>query len=188
MASKPSREQAEEAVRILIAWAGDDPKRPELLETPSRVVASYAEFFSGYNKDYKQEAGKVFPNKDNYEEMIILRDIIFESYCEHHLVPIIGKAHIAYIPDKKIIGLSKLARIIDIFAKRLQIQERLTVEVANAINQVTEAKAVAVLIESSHQCLTTRGAYKPGSSMITTHMIGAFKESKMRAEFYSQIK
>lgn len=188
MSSKPSREQAEEAVKTLIAWAGDDPQRVELLDTPSRVIDSYSEFFSGYMKNLEEEAGKIFPNNDNYNEMIILRDIILESYCEHHLVPIIGKVHIAYIPDKKIIGLSKLARIADIFAKRLQIQERLCVEIANAINKMTEAKGVGVVIESSHQCLTTRGAYKPGSVMITSHMIGFFKEEKTRKEFYSQIK
>jgi GTP cyclohydrolase IA len=186
--NRPTREEAEEAVRTLIAWAGDDPDRVELLETPKRVVASYEEFFSGYNKNIAQEAGKVFPNTNGYDEMIILKDIILESYCEHHMVPIIGKAHIAYIPDEKIIGLSKLARITDCYAKRLQIQERLVIEIANAIDEITQGLGVAVMIESSHQCLSTRGAYKPGSLMVTYHMMGVFKEERFRKEFFEQIK
>ncbi len=183
MSFKPTREEAEQAVRTLIAWAGDDPNREELLETPKRVVDSYAEFFSGYHENLNKKIDKTFDNIDGYDDMIILREIAFESHCEHHMVPIIGKAKVAYIPDKKIIGLSKMARIVDVFSKRLQIQERLVVEIANCLNQIVAPKGVGVMLESSHQCLSTRGAYKPGSSMRTMHMIGCFKEDKIRKEF-----
>lgn len=183
MNNKPSRKEAEQAVRTLIAWAGDNPDREELLETPGRVVESYSEFFSGYNQVIDNKISKTFNNSSGYDDMIILREISLESYCEHHLVPIIGKACIAYIPNKKIIGLSKIARIVDIFSKRLQIQERLVVEIANCIEKITDPKGVGVIIESSHQCLTTRGAYKPGSLMRTSHMIGCFKEQEIRKEF-----
>lgn len=183
MNNKPTREEAEEAVRTLISWAGDDPSREELLDTPKRVVNSYNEFFSGYNIDIDAENYKTFNNTHDYDDMIILRDIRLESHCEHHMVPIIGRATIAYIPDKKIIGLSKLARIVDAFSKRLQIQERLVIEIADCLNKITEAKGVGVVIESSHQCLSTRGAYKTDSLMQTAHMLGCFKDSKTRREF-----
>jgi len=187
MTIKPTKEEAKQAVRTLIAWAGDNPDRPELLETPDRVVNSYNEFFSGYNKIIDKELGKTFENSSNYDEMIILREISLESYCEHHMLPIIGKATVAYIPDKKIIGLSKIARIVDIFAKRLQIQERLVVEIADCLNQVIKPKGVGVIIESSHLCLNIRGAYKPDSLMRTSHMIGCFKQENFRKEFLSAI-
>lgn len=183
MSSKPTREEAEKAVRTLIAWAGDNPERKELLDTPKRVVNAYNEFFSGYNVQINEKDYKTFDNSDNYDEMVVLRNIEFESHCEHHMVPIIGKAMIAYIPNKKIIGLSKIARIVDVFAKRLQIQERLVMEIAEALNSLLSPKGVGVFIESSHKCLTTRGAYKPDSLMQTTHMMGSFKEGHIRREF-----
>ncbi len=181
---KPSREQAEEAVRTLIAWAGDDPKRKELLNTPRRVVDSYAELFSGYNIIINDQDYTTFPNQKGYDDMVVLREVALESHCEHHMVPITGKATIAYIPDKKIIGLSKIARIVDVFSKRLQIQERLVIEIAECIDKLLKPKGVGVFIESSHQCLTMRGAYKPGSLMQTSHMIGCFKEREIRKEFF----
>jgi GTP cyclohydrolase IA len=187
MNNKPTREEAENAVRTLISWAGDDPTRKEIKDTPKRVVDSYNEFFSGYHQTVDKKIGKTFENSNGYDDMIMLRDIILESHCEHHMVPITGKAMIAYIPDKKIIGLSKIARIVDMFSKRLQIQERLVMEIANCLNAITEAKGVGVIIESSHQCLSTRGAYKPGSLMRTSYMIGSFKEDSIRKEFLDSL-
>ena len=183
MTIKPTREQAEEAVRTLIAWAGDNPNRKELLETPRRVVDSYLELFSGYSINIDEQEYKTFDNDNNYDDMIVLREIELQSHCEHHMVPIIGKVTIAYIPDQKIIGLSKIARIVDVFAKRLQIQERLVMEIAQCLNQLLKPKGVAVFIESSHKCLTIRGAYKPGSLMQTYHMLGVFKEENKRRDF-----
>jgi GTP cyclohydrolase I len=188
MSLKPSKEEAENAVRTLIAWAGDNPNRKELLETPRRVVEAYQEFFNGYNIDIRTKEYKTFPNDAHYDEMVVLQGINLESHCEHHMVPIIGKATIAYIPNKKIIGLSKIARIIDVFAKRLQIQERLVMEIAQGLDELLEPKGVGVYIESSHQCLTMRGAYKPGSIMQTTHMMGCFKEDKFRNEFFAIVR
>ncbi len=184
MTIKPTREQAEEAVRTLIAWAGDNPNRKELLETPRRVVDSYLELFSGYSININEQEYKTFDNDNNYDDMIVLREIELQSHCEHHMVPIIGKVTIAYIPDQKIIGLSKIARIVDVFAKRLQIQERLVMEIAQCLNQLLKPKGVAVFIESSHKCLTMRGAYKPGSLMQTYHMLGCFKEENKRRDFF----
>ena len=181
--NKPTREKAEEAVRTLISWAGDDPTRKELLETPRRVLDAYTEFFSGYNTKIDDNIDKTFDNSMEYDEMVILRDIQFESHCEHHMVPIIGKATIAYIPDKKIIGISKIARIVDVFAKRLQIQERLSKEIAETLNKILGPKGVGIIVESAHHCLTTRGVYKPGALMQTSHMIGCFKELKILEEF-----
>lgn len=181
---KPTREQAEEAVRTLISWAGDDPKRKELLETPRRVVDSYLELFSGYDVKIDEQGYKTFDNEKGYNEMVVLREIDLDSHCEHHMVPIRGKATIAYIPDHKIIGLSKIARIVDVFSKRLQIQERLVIEIAQCLDKLLSPKGVGVFIESSHQCLTMRGAYKPGSLMQTSHMIGCFKEENTRREFF----
>ncbi len=187
MNKRPTREEAENAVRTLIAWAGDNPERKELIETPKRVVNAYEELFIGYKQTITQEVGKSFENNNDYDDMIIVREIIFESHCEHHMVPIIGKAHVAYIPDQKILGLSKIARIVDILSKRLQIQERLTLEIAKSIDEIVKPKGVGVVIESSHQCLTMRGAYKPGSLMRTLHMVGCFKEDNIRKDFLSQI-
>lgn len=184
---KPTREEAENAVRVLIAWAGDNPKRAELIETPRRVVDAYQDFFSGYEQKLEGSTIKSFDNLHGYDEMIILRDIAIESHCEHHMVPIIGKATVAYIPSQRVIGLSKIARIVDIYAKRLQIQERLVMEIANALNEVIGPKGVAVVIESNHHCLSTRGAYKPGSLMQTSHMTGCFKQENIRQEFWGRI-
>lgn len=187
MQKKVTQAEAEEAVRTLISWAGDDPSREELIDTPRRVAKSYKEFFGGYDANIAASHYKTFPNKDHYDEMIILKDIRIESHCEHHMVPIIGKVFVAYIPDKKIIGLSKIPRVIDIFAKRLQIQERLVIEIAQKLNEIIEPKGIGVIIESSHQCLTTRGAYKPESLMQTTHLIGCFKEERVRKEFFEAV-
>ena len=184
MTNKPSRDEAENAVRTLIAWAGDNPEREELLETPKRVVKAYEEFFSGYNKKIDQSISKLFPNKYEYDEMILLKDIEFESFCEHHMAPIIGKALVAYIPNEHVIGLSKLARIVDIFAKRLQIQERLTSEIAKELEKVLNPKGVGVIIESSHHCLTTRGAHKRNSKMVTSSLLGCFKDNNIRQELW----
>jgi len=180
---KPSRDQAEEAVRTLIRWAGDNPARDGLQDTPRRVIDSYQELFSGYTMSLDSKICKTFPNFSAYEDMIMLKNIRLESCCEHHMSPIIGAVTIAYIPDDKIIGLSKLARIVDYHAKRLQIQERLTIEIAKTLNEIVDPCGVGVVIESSHHCMTTRGVHKPGSLMRTSHMIGCFKEKEVRKEF-----
>lgn len=186
MSKKPTRDEAENAVRTLIAWAGDDPAREELLDTPKRVVKAYEEFFSGYEKKIDDSIAKLFENNYQYDEMIVLKDIDFESFCEHHMVPIVGRVFIGYIPDKKIIGLSKLARIVDVFAKRLQIQERLTMEISKSLQEVLKPKGVGVIVESVHHCLTTRGAHKLNSKMITSYMTGCFKENNIRQEFWGK--
>jgi GTP cyclohydrolase IA len=189
MSKKPSQEEAEQAVRTLIKWAGDNPDRKEIIDTPARVVKSYKEFFSGYEKDDQYiKTFKVFENNSNYDEMILLHNIRMESVCEHHMVPIIGYVSVAYYPDKKIIGLSKLARIVDICSKKLQLQERLTVEIAQKIELVTEPLGVAVFINSSHQCMTTRGVHKTDASMQTTYMTGKFKQQEYKQEFLNNIK
>lgn len=181
---KPSREQAEQAVRTLLAWAGDDPSREGLLDTPARVVRSYEEYFCGYHKDPKAILSKTFEDVQNYDEMVILKDIHFESFCEHHLAPIIGKVHLAYLPNQRVVGISKLARLVDVFAKRLQIQEVMTVQIANTINEVLQPKGVAVVIDALHQCMTTRGVHKVGTSTVTSRMLGKFREdTKTRNEF-----
>jgi GTP cyclohydrolase IA len=185
---KPSREEAEEAVRTLIRWAGDDHTREGLLGTPDRVVRSYEEFFIGYDADPEEILKRTFEETDGYDEMVILRDIRFESHCEHHMVPILGKAHIAYMPKKRVVGISKLARIVEAYAKRLQIQEKMTAQIANVIQDVLEPNGVAVVIEAQHQCMTTRGVYKPGVTMVTSRMLGAFRENlATRKEFLSMI-
>ncbi len=174
--AKPSREEAEEAVRTLIKWAGDDPTREGLVGTPDRVVRSYEEFFAGYDQDPEEILKRTFEETDGYDEMVVLRDIRFESHCEHHMVPILGKAHIAYMPKKRVVGISKLARIIEVYAKRLQIQEKMTAQVANVIQDVLDPLGVAIVIEAQHQCMTTRGVYKPGVTMVTSRMLGAFRK------------
>ena len=173
--NKPSRKQAEEAVKILIKWAGDNPEREGLLETPKRVVNSYKEFFSGYDSKPEQILSKTFDEVEGYDEMVIVRDISIESHCEHHMVPFIGIAHIGYIPNKRIVGISKLARIADVFAKRLQTQEIMTAQIADTINEVLKPKGVAVVIDAQHQCMTTRGTHKTESSTITSRMLGLFR-------------
>jgi GTP cyclohydrolase I len=183
---RPTRQEAEEAVRTLIRWAGDNPEREGLLETPKRVTKAYAEFFAGYQENPEQILSRTFDEVEGYDEIVLLRDIRFESHCEHHLVPIIGKAHIAYLPAAKVVGISKLARLVDAFAKRLQIQEKLTVQIAQTLQQALKPKGVAVVIESDHACMTTRGVHKPGVKMITSRMMGVFRtDLEKRKEFYT---
>jgi GTP cyclohydrolase I len=187
-ASRPSRAEAEEAVRTLVRWAGDDPSREGLRETPARVVRAFDEFFAGYAIDPAQLLARTFEEVDGYDEMVLLRDIRFESYCEHHMVPIVGKVHIAYLPRHRVVGISKLARVIEVFAKRLQIQEKMTAQIANTIDEVLQPEGVAVVIEGEHQCMTTRGVHKPGVGMITSRMLGAFRDNPpTRQEFLSLI-
>ena len=184
-----SDKQAMEAVKTLISWIGDDPNREGLLETPKRVINAYKEFFSGYNIDAKDVLGKVFEEVGNYDEMVIVRDIRLESHCEHHMVPIIGKIHIGYLPNKKVVGISKLARLAYIYAKRLQTQETMTAQIAHDLQNILEPKGVAILCDAAHQCMTTRGVHKINSSTITIQMTGIFKEdSQKREEFLQLIK
>lgn len=186
---RPTREEAEAAVRTLLLWAGDDPDREGLVDTPARVVRAYEEFFSGYAVDPVEMLARSFEETDGYDEMVVLRDIRLESHCEHHMVPIIGKAHIAYLPAGRVVGISKLARVLEAYAKRLQIQEKLTAQVANVINDVLKPKGVAVVIEAAHQCMTTRGIHKPGVSMVTSRMLGAFRDNpETRREFLAMIQ
>jgi GTP cyclohydrolase I len=181
---KPSRAQAEEAVRTLLRWAGDDPTREGLLGTPDRVARAYEEFFSGYDVDPVDFLKRTFEEIDGYDELIVLRDIRFESHCEHHLAPIIGRAHIGYLPNKRVVGISKLARVLEAYARRLQIQEKLTSQVANTIQEVLQPRGVGVIIDAAHQCMTTRGVHKPGMSMITSRMLGSFRsDPSTRREF-----
>ena len=187
--SGPSRKQAEEAVRTLIQWAGDNPDREGLVDTPARFVRAWDEYFSGYNEDPVDVLERTFQETGGYDEMVVLRDIQFFSHCEHHVVPIIGKVHVAYLPSSRVIGISKLARVVEIFARRLQIQEKLTAEIAKTIDEVLEPKGVGVVVQAQHQCMTTRGIKKSGVSMITSHMLGAFRDdSKTRREFLSFIE
>jgi len=181
---QPTREQAKNAVKTLLLWAGDNPDREGLKGTPDRLIDSYQEYFSGYKKDPKDFLSRTFRETEGYDEMIALTDITFESHCEHHIAPIIGKAHIGYIPKTKVVGISKIARVVEVFAKRLQIQEKLTTQIANAINEVLNPKGVGVIIEASHQCMTTRGIHKTGVLMVTSKMTGIFKENaSTRKEF-----
>jgi len=184
----PSRREAESAVRTLIEWAGEDPDREGLVGTPERVVRAYEEFFAGYNEDPVALLGKTFENTSAYEEMIVLRDIRLESHCEHHLVPILGKAHIGYLPSNRVVGISKLVRLVEVFAKRMQIQETLTAQIANTLSEVLKPRGVGVVIEAAHQCMTTRGVRKPGVSMVSSSMLGSFREDPVtRKEFLSMI-
>ena len=186
--TQPSRKQAEEAVKTLIQWAGDNPDREGLIETPKRVVNAYKEFFGGYDSDPEQVLSKTFDEVEGYDEMVIVRDIAIESHCEHHMVPFVGIAHIGYIPNKRIVGISKLARIADVFAKRLQTQETMTAQIADTINEVLKPKGVAVVIDAQHQCMTTRGTHKSESSTITSRMLGLFRtNSNTRNEFMNLI-
>jgi GTP cyclohydrolase I len=184
----PSRAEAEAAVRVLLRWAGDDPDREGLLDTPARVVKSYEEFFAGYQQDPKALLQRTFEETGGYDELIVLRDIRFESHCEHHMVPIIGVAHIGYLPQNRVIGISKLARVIEAFSKRLQIQEKLTAQIANIIDEVLKPRGVAVIIEARHQCMTTRGVHKPDATLVTSRMLGELRENaSTRREFLSII-
>src|SRR3984893_13450659 len=176
---RPTREEAGGAVRTLICWAGADPAREGLLGPPDRIVRSYREFFSGYDEDPIALLQRTFEETNGYDEIVALRDIRFESHCEHHIAPIIGKVHVAYLPDKRVVGISKLARLVDVFAKRLQIQEKMTAQIANTLDDVLQPKGVAVVIEAAHQCMTTRGVHKPGVTMVTSRMLGAFRDDPL---------
>ena len=186
--TKPSQDEAIEAVKTLIRWAGDNPQREGLSETPKRVIKSYKDFFSGYELDAREILSKQFKEVDGYDEMIILKNIRLESHCEHHMVPFIGNAHVGYLPRKKVVGLSKLARLVEVFAKRLQIQEKLTAQIANAIDEVLQPKGVGVIIEASHLCVSTRGIHKHESKMVTSRMLGSFRNDQAtRKEFLDLI-
>ncbi len=186
---RPSREQAESAVRTLLRWAGDDPNREGLRDTPARVALAYDDWFSGYADDPVTFLQRTFEEVEGYDEMVVLRDIRFESHCEHHLAPIIGRAHVGYLPVRKVVGISKLARVVDAYARRLQVQEKMNAQIANCIQQVLEPKGVAVVIEAAHQCMTTRGVHKPGVTMVTSTMLGAFREdARTRREFLTMIR
>ena len=182
--TKISENQALEAVKTLIRWTGDNPEREGLKETPKRVIRSYKDFFSGYNSDPREILSKKFKEVEGYDEIIILKNIRLESHCEHHMVPFIGTAHVGYLPRNKVVGLSKLARLVEAFAKRLQIQEKLTAQIANAIDEVLQPKGVGVIIEASHLCVATRGIHKPDSKMVTSRMLGSFRNDQAtRKEF-----
>ena len=185
---RPSREDAEAAVRTLLRWACDDPTREGLVDTPARVVRSYEDFFAGYHVDPVAVLERTFDEVEGYDEIVLLRDIRIESYCEHHMVPIVGRAHVAYLPHRRVVGISKLARVVDAYAKRLQIQEKLTAQIANTINDVLQPRGTAVIIEASHQCMTTRGVHKPGTSMVTSRMLGAFRhDAATRRELLAMV-
>ena len=186
--ARPTQDEAEAAVRVLLRWAGDNPEREGLRDTPARVARSYGELFAGYAIDPVALLERTFEEVEGYDEIVLLRDIRLESYCEHHMVPIIGRAHVAYLPARRVVGISKLARVVDAYAKRLQIQEKLTVQIANTINDVLQPRGVAVVIEAGHQCMSTRGVHKPGVSMVTSRMLGAFRENPdTRRELLSMI-
>lgn len=186
--TRPTLDEAKEAVRTLLRWAGDDPDREGLLETPERVARAYGEWFAGYAEDPETILSKTFEETDGYDEMVILRNIRFESHCEHHIAPIIGRAHVAYLPAKRVVGISKLARVVEVYARRLQIQEKMTAQIANAVNSVLRPEGVGVVIEASHGCMTTRGVHNTGSIMVTSQMIGAFRSNDAtRREFLSAI-
>ena len=185
---RPSVEEALEAVRTLIRWAGDNPDREGLLETPDRVVRAYGEWFSGYDEDPVEVLSKTFEETNGYDEMVVLRNMRFTSFCEHHMAPIIGKAHVGYLPARRVVGISKLARLVDVYARRLQIQEKMTAQIADTISEILEPKGVGVVIEAAHQCMTTRGVDKPGSTLTTSRMTGAFRTNpSTRREFLSMI-
>jgi GTP cyclohydrolase I len=173
---RPSREEAEAAVRTLIAWAGDDPKRDGLIDTPRRVVEAYEEFYAGYRQKAGEQLDRTFEDIDRYDDIVLVRDIPFSSHCEHHMVPFVGKAHVAYFPTDKVVGLSKLARVVDVFARRLQSQERLTSEIVAAVDEALKPRGVAVMIEAEHQCMTLRGVQKHGASTVTTQFTGIFRD------------
>jgi GTP cyclohydrolase IA len=182
--NRPTRAEAEAAVKTLLRWAGDDPAREGLRDTPARVARAYEEWFSGYDEDPDEYLRRTFEEVEGYDDMIVLKDIRFESHCEHHLAPIIGKVHIGYLPDNKVVGISKLARVVEVFAKRLQVQETMNAQIAGCIQRVLEPKGVAVVIEATHQCMTTRGIHKPGVVMVTSTVHGLFRTNpSTRREF-----
>lgn len=182
--TRPDRAAAEQAVHTLLSWAGDDPRREGLRETPARVARAFEDWFAGYADDPEAYLSRTFEEVAGYDELIVLRDIEFESHCEHHLAPIIGRAHVGYLPDSKVVGISKLARVVDSYARRLQVQEKLTAQIAGCIQQVLKPRGVGVVIEAVHQCMTTRGVHKRGVSMITSTLLGSFREDpRTRDEF-----
>lgn len=185
---RPSRKEAEKAVETLLRWAGEDPQREGLVDTPRRVASAYEDWFGGYREDPVRFLKRTFEEVEGYDEMIVLRDITFESHCEHHMAPIIGVAHVGYLPSNKVVGISKLARVVDAFARRFQVQEKLTAQIANCIEDVLKPRGVGVVIDASHQCMTTRGIHKSGVSMVTSQMLGAFrKDARTRSEFLTMI-
>jgi GTP cyclohydrolase IA len=185
---RPSRDEAEAAVRTLIRWAGDDPDREGLLATPSRVVRAYEEWFAGYKDHPRDYLKRTFEETGGYDEVVVLRDIRFESHCEHHMAPIIGRVHIGYLPRNRVVGISKLARLIDVYARRLQIQEKMTAEIAACVDEVLKPHGVAVVAEATHQCMTTRGIHKSGVTMVTSRMLGVFRDhAETRHEFLTAI-
>ena len=185
---RPSRDEAEAAVRTLLQWAGDDPTREGLVDTPKRVTKAFEDWFSGYDQDPEAYLSRTFEEVAGYDDMVILKDIRFESHCEHHLAPIIGRAHVGYLPTSRVVGISKLARVVEAFARRLQWQEKMNAQIAHCIQKVLQPKGVAVVIEAAHQCMTTRGVHKTGVTMVTSSMLGAFREnSDTRREFLNII-
>ncbi len=185
---RPSRAEAEAAVETLLRWTGDDPLREGLRDTPARVARAFEDWFSGYATDPEDYLKRTFEEVEGYDEMVVLRGIRFESHCEHHLAPIIGHAHVGYLPSNRVVGISKLARVVDGYARRLQVQEKMTAQIANCIQRVLAPRGVAVVVEAAHQCMTTRGVHKPGVSMLTSAMLGAFREDPMsRREFLAAI-
>jgi len=186
---KPSRQQAEDAVRTLLLWAGEDTRREGLVDTPKRVALAYEDWFSGYKINPVEYLQRTFEEVDGYDEMIVLRDIEFESHCEHHMAPIIGRAHIGYLPNHKVVGISKLARVVEAFARRFQVQEKMTAQIANCVQDVLQPKGVGIVIEATHQCMTTRGIHKSAVSMVTSQMLGTFrKDARTRDEFLRMIE
>jgi GTP cyclohydrolase I len=188
LGARPSRGKAEQAVRTLLLWAGDDPAREGLRETPARVARAFEDWFAGYAMDPEEYLARTFEEVEGYDDMVVLRDIRFESHCEHHLAPIIGRVHVGYLPTNKVVGISKLARVVEAYAKRLQVQEKMNAQIARCIQKVLEPKGVAVVIQAEHQCMTTRGVHKPGVSMVTSTMLGEFRKNPLtRREFLSVI-
>lgn len=188
LGERPTRAEAEDAVRTLLRWAGDDPDREGLADTPARVVRAYEEWFGGYEQDPEEYLQRTFEEVEGYDEMVILRDITFESHCEHHLAPIIGRAHVGYLPNQRVVGISKLARVVETYAKRLQVQEKMTAQIANVIHDILKPNGVAVVVEAAHQCMTTRGVHKKGVTMVTSCMLGAFRDDeKTRREYLAMI-
>jgi GTP cyclohydrolase I len=188
-ADRPGRGEAEEAVRTLIRWAGDDPNREGLRGTPARVVRAYEEWFAGYFEDPREYLQRTFEEVEGYDEVVLLRDIRFESHCEHHIAPIVGRVHIGYLPRNRVIGISKLARLVDVYAKRMQVQEKMTAQIAACLQSVLKPHGVAVVVEGAHECMTTRGVHKSDVSMVTSRMLGAFRDNpETRNEFFAAIK
>jgi GTP cyclohydrolase I len=186
---RPTRAEAEEAVRVLLRWTGDDAGRPGLRKTPARVIGSFEDWFAGYAVDPYELLGGSFQQVNSYDRIVTLRDIDFESHCEHHMAPILGRIHLAYLPNRRLAGISKLVRIVEAYTKRLQVQERLTAEIAKCINDVLEPRGVAVVVEAQHQCMTTRGVHRPNVKMVTTEMLGAFQDDdRIRGEFLAAVR